>query len=231
MQYKVVIPAAGIGRRMGYGKNKLFIPVRDIPIIVHTLAVFERDGWCAEILLVINERDREEINRYIKHYGITKVTELVEGGRERQQSVFSGLKRLEEEEGIVLIHDGARPFVKTEHIHRLVETADREGAAVLAVPVKDTIKKVEGKEVQETVDRSTLWAVQTPQAFRLSVIKKAHELAAKDRFFGTDDASLVERTCQRVKIIEGDYENIKITTKEDLLFAEALLTKMQSNSL
>ncbi|WAA12370.1 2-C-methyl-D-erythritol 4-phosphate cytidylyltransferase [Fervidibacillus halotolerans] len=227
MQYKVIIPAAGMGKRMGYGRNKLFIPIRNVPIVVHTMTIFEKDEWCDEIILVINEKEREEIERHIKTYGITKVGKIINGGRERQQSVFAGLETVEGDEEIVLIHDGARPMVKIPHIHQLVVEASREGAAVLGVPVKDTIKKVQNGIVMETIDRAMLWAIQTPQAFRLSVIKSAHELAERDRFLGTDDASLVERIGKKVKIIEGDYENIKITTKEDLLFAESLLLKKE----
>ncbi|WAA09455.1 2-C-methyl-D-erythritol 4-phosphate cytidylyltransferase [Fervidibacillus albus] len=228
MQYKVIIPAAGMGKRMGYGKNKLFIPIRHTPIIVHTLAIFEKDEWCKEIILVINEKEREEIESLIQSYEITKVSKIINGGSERQQSVYAGLKTVNGDEEIVLIHDGARPMVNIAHIRKLVQEASLKGAAVLGVPVKDTIKKVKDGIVMETIDRATLWSIQTPQAFRASVIKTAHESAEKDRFLGTDDASLVERIGQNVIIIEGDYENIKITTKEDLFFAESLLSKRKT---
>ena len=148
---------------------------------------------------------------------------LVPGGAERQQSVFNGLKHVEAD--IVLVHDGARPFIQEELIHQLTEAASLHAGAIVAVPVKDTIKKVQDRSVVETVERSSLWAVQTPQAFRVSILYKAHQEAENDQFLGTDDASLLERMGEQVVIIEGDYDNIKITTQEDLYFAEAILKK------
>lgn len=224
MEYHVVIPAAGMGKRMGAEKNKLLLCINRLPILVHTLNVFERDEWCQSIILVIHERDRQEIIRMIKNYRLTKITAIVSGGNERQQSVYRGLDQIQKE-SIVLIHDGARPFIKEKHIHQLVEKAQSYGAAVLAVPIKDTIKKVSNGIVDETVDRSTLWSVQTPQAFQLNLIKEAHQRAEKDGFIGTDDASLFERIGGKVVVVEGDYENIKITTPEDLTFAQAIMEK------
>jgi 2-C-methyl-D-erythritol 4-phosphate cytidylyltransferase len=127
---------------------------------------------------------------------------------------------------MVLIHDGARPFVQQNTIHELVEKAASDKAAVLAVPVKDTIKRVEQGTVVETVERSSLWAIQTPQAFLFDVVMDAHEKAKTNEYLGTDDASLVEKAGQKVSIVEGNYDNIKLTTPEDLLYAEAILTKL-----
>ena len=123
------------------------------------------------------------------------------------------------------MHDGARPFIQEELIHQLTEAASLHAGAIVAVPVKDTIKKVQDRSVVETVERSSLWSVQTPQAFRVSILYKAHQEAEDDQFLGTDDASLLERMGEQVVIIEGDYDNIKITTQEDLYFAEAILKK------
>ncbi|MGE8081773.1 2-C-methyl-D-erythritol 4-phosphate cytidylyltransferase [Peribacillus loiseleuriae] len=224
MFYEVVIPAAGQGKRMKAGKNKLFIELIDTPIIVYTLQVFDRDPDCKRIILTINPEEESIFTSLIEQYGIKKVTKLVPGGKERQQSVFNGVKEIKED-GLVLVHDGARPFIDHSLIKRLTEAASSHGGAIVAVPVKDTIKKVKENMVIETVERSSLWAVQTPQAFRVSILKKAHEEAEKDDYLGTDDASLLERTGQPVVIIEGDYDNIKITTQEDLYFAEAILHK------
>ena len=138
--------------------------------------------------------------------------------------MFNGVKEIKED-GLVLVHDGARPFIDHLLIKRLTEAAATHGGAIVAVPVKDTIKKVKENMVIETVERSSLWAVQTPQAFRVSILKKAHEEAEKADYLGTDDASLLERMGQPVVIIEGNYDNIKITTQEDLYFAEAILHK------
>ena len=223
MFYEVVIPAAGQGKRMNAGKNKLFIELSGIPIIIYTLRVFEEDPKCQGIILAINPREEVIFSELIDAYGLKKVKRLVPGGAERQQSVFNGLKQVEAD--IVLVHDGARPFIQEDLIHQLTEAASLHAGAIVAVPVKDTIKKVQDRSVVETVERSSLWSVQTPQAFRVSILYKAHQEAEDDQFLGTDDASLLERMGEQVVIIEGDYDNIKITTQEDLYFAEAILKK------
>ncbi|MGE6613933.1 2-C-methyl-D-erythritol 4-phosphate cytidylyltransferase [Peribacillus sp. NPDC076916] len=223
MFYEVVIPAAGQGKRMKAGKNKLFIELSGIPIIVYTLRVFEEDPDCRGIILSINPAEKDYFSQLIAAYGLKKVKKLVVGGKERQQSVYNGLQHAGEE--IVLIHDGARPFINVGQISELTTAASLHGGAVIAVPVKDTIKKASNNKVVETVERSSLWAVQTPQAFRVSILKSAYEQAEAEAFLGTDDASLLERINEQVVIIEGNYDNIKITTQEDLYFAEAILHK------
>ncbi|KWW21549.1 MULTISPECIES: 2-C-methyl-D-erythritol 4-phosphate cytidylyltransferase [Peribacillus] len=225
MFYDVVIPAAGQGKRMKAGKNKLFIELSGIPIIVYTLRVFEDDPNCRKIILSINPAEKDHFNQLMAAYGIKKVKELVKGGGERQQSVYNGLQHAGEE--IVLVHDGARPFINQGQISDLCEAASLHGGAVIAVPVKDTIKRATDNKVLETVERSSLWAVQTPQAFRASILKRAHEQAEAEAFLGTDDASLLERIDEQVVIIEGNYDNIKITTQEDLYFADAILHKQK----
>lgn len=226
LAYQVIIPAAGQGKRMGARHNKLLLELGEVPILIHTLKVFEEDEECAGIILAISPRDEEVFNDLISDYQITKITSIVYGGKERQHSVYNGLKAAKQE-GIILVHDGARPFIKKELIHTLVNTAQEKGAAIAAVPVKDTIKKVKNNEVVETIERSGLWAVQTPQAFRVSLLLEAYKRAEEVRFTGTDDASLVERLNQPVAIVEGSYDNIKLTTSEDLYFAEAILKKKQ----
>jgi 2-C-methyl-D-erythritol 4-phosphate cytidylyltransferase len=224
MSYQVVIPAAGQGKRMKAGMNKQFIELQDQPVIVHTLKVFERDEWCEGIILVINEAERERFAELLKRFSIKKVISMVSGGAERQHSVYNGLKAVRNSD-IVLIHDGARPFITVEKIHELVNAAKEHGAAIVAVPVKDTIKRVCGGYVDKTVERSSLWAIQTPQAFHISLVLEAHERASLEGYIGTDDASLVERMGRTVKVIEGDYRNIKLTTPDDLLFAEVILSR------
>jgi 2-C-methyl-D-erythritol 4-phosphate cytidylyltransferase len=227
MIYEVVIPAAGQGKRMNAGKNKLFIELAGKPLIAYTLQVFESDPNCGGIVLSINPAEEVLFQSIINKYRLKKVKKLVPGGNERQQSVFNGIKHADDD-SIVLVHDGARPFIGHELIEELVHAASRHGGAIVAVPVKDTIKKAKNKVVVETVERSSLWAVQTPQAFRVSTLLKAHEKAEKEHFLGTDDASLMERIGETVMIIEGNYDNIKITTPEDLYFAEAILHKNRS---
>jgi 2-C-methyl-D-erythritol 4-phosphate cytidylyltransferase len=228
MMYEVVIPAAGQGKRMKAGVNKQLIELQNEPLIVRTLKVFENDEWCRGIIVVINEAERTQFEQLFSRFHIKKITAIVSGGKERQHSVYNGLKAAKNGD-IVLIHDGARPFVTIEHIHELVKEAKKHGAAIPAVRVKDTIKKVRDQFVEETVERSSLWAVQTPQAFHVSLVLRAHEQAQKDGYIGTDDASLVERIGGKVKIVEGDYRNIKLTTPDDLLFAEAILSSWVSS--
>ncbi|MFS0865314.1 2-C-methyl-D-erythritol 4-phosphate cytidylyltransferase [Fredinandcohnia sp. 179-A 10B2 NHS] len=225
MNYQVVIPAAGSGKRMNAGKNKQFIKLQSIPVIIHTLKVFEQDHLCTGIILVINKDEQQEFESLLNEYQLQKVIALVHGGSERQHSVYNGLQEVTNAT-IVLVHDGARPFLKIDLIHKLVNAAEAQGAAILAVPVKDTIKRASSDLiVNETVERSGLWAVQTPQAFHVSILKEAHELARQNDYLGTDEASLVERIPKNVTIVEGDYLNIKLTTQDDLLFAEAILQK------
>ena len=222
MNYQVVIPAAGQGKRMGAGKNKLLIPLRGLPIISHTLQVFLKDSNCKRILLAINPAEKAIFSTLIEELEGTVPITLVAGGSERQYSIHNALKAADKE-GIVLVHDGARPFIRPSIIRQLVEKAEWTGAAITAVPVKDTIKKAVNMEVSETIERSSLWSVQTPQAFRISLLLQAYEDAEKDGFLGTDDASLAERMGVGVSIVEGHYDNIKLTTTEDLYFAEAIM--------
>jgi 2-C-methyl-D-erythritol 4-phosphate cytidylyltransferase len=224
MPYQVIIPAAGQGKRMGVGKNKLLLELNGIPLFIHTIRVFEMDEECESIVLAIHPNDEVEFKILLENHKITKVTHIVSGGKERQHSIYNALKTVSGN-GVILVHDAARPFVKKEHIHRLMETAEKYGAAILGVPAKDTMKKVQDGKVVETVERTSLWAVQTPQAFRMSILLEANELAEKENFVGTDDASLVERLSVPIKMVQGDYDNIKLTTPEDLFFAEAILKK------
>jgi 2-C-methyl-D-erythritol 4-phosphate cytidylyltransferase len=224
MAYQVIIPAAGQGKRMGAGKNKLLLELNSIPVLIHSLKVFEDDELCEGIILAIHPQDETEFKILLKKYRMKKVLNLVPGGRERQDSIYNALKTIKTD-GIILVHDAARPFILKEHIHRLIETAQETGAAIIGVPAKDTMKKVHDHEVVETVERSSLWAVQTPQAFRISILLEAYEKAERDHFIGTDDSSLVERIPYQVAMVEGDYDNIKLTTPEDLYFAEAIIKK------
>ncbi|MDR4436500.1 2-C-methyl-D-erythritol 4-phosphate cytidylyltransferase [Bacillus tequilensis] len=229
MHYDVVIPAAGQGKRMKAGRNKLFIELKGDPVIIHTLRVFDNHGPCEKIILVINEQEREQFQQLLSDYPFQTAIELVAGGDERQHSVYKGLKAVKQEK-IVLVHDGARPFIKHAQIDELIAEAEQTGAAILAVPVKDTIKRVQALKVSETIERSSLWAVQTPQAFRLSLLMQAHAEAEHKGFLGTDDASLVEQMeGGSVRVVEGSYTNIKLTTPDDLMSAEAIMESESGN--
>jgi 2-C-methyl-D-erythritol 4-phosphate cytidylyltransferase len=227
MPYQVIIPAAGQGKRMGAGKNKLLLEIRGVPVFIHTLRVFESDPDCTGILLAVNPAEQAEIEELLSFYDIKKAAGLVPGGSERQYSVHNAVKQLQGD-GIAMVHDAARPFVEQHLISKLMRAAEQDGAAVLAVPVKDTVKKADGNQILETVERSSLWAVQTPQAFRVSTLLHIHQKAAEEDCLGTDDASLAERLGIPVKIVEGNYDNIKLTTPEDLYFAEAIIRKREA---
>jgi 2-C-methyl-D-erythritol 4-phosphate cytidylyltransferase len=227
VNYWTVIPAAGQGKRMNASVSKQWIELLGKPILAHTLDVFEKDLNCEGIILVGSQQELKQMQDFVQKFQYTKVRHIVPGGSERQYSVYEGIKKVPADCGLVLIHDAARPFITEHHIRELVLNASQTGSAVLAVPVKDTVKRVVQNQVEETIDRSSLWAVQTPQAFRLSIVKEAHEKAAEEKWIGTDDASLVERIGQNVAIVMGDYHNIKLTTSDDLLYGQAILLERQ----
>lgn len=223
----VIIVAAGKGKRMGSRESKQFIPLGDKPILVHTLEVFQQMDEIHAMALVVSEEQRTRCSGYLERYGLHKVEAIVTGGKERQESVYRGLQALESL-GMewVLVHDGVRPLVRPEKIRACLQEAKNKGAAVLAVPVIDTIKVVDTSgQILSTPDRKSLWAMQTPQAFRLSDLKRAHEKAEEEGYEGTDDASLAERINLAVFVVEGDYDNIKITTPEDLKWAQDMLNE------
>lgn len=221
-----VVVAAGKGSRMNSNASKQYLSLVDKPVLVHTLESFEHQVEITEVVLVCSSGDVSLCKELIDTYSLQKVKQIVPGGEERQDSVYAGLKAATGE--FVLIHDGVRPFVSDRLIHKLIHEVQHKDAAVLAVPVKDTIKIVNDQwEVVSTPLRKSLWAIQTPQAFRMSIIKEAYRHAAEQGYRGTDDASLVEFMGLPVHIVHGDYENIKITTPEDLWFAEALIRKRE----
>lgn len=220
-----VIVAAGKGSRMKTDINKQYLLLDNKPVLAHTIEAFERSELISEIIVVINKDDRELFaGSVIKPYNFSKITSVVVGGADRQASVYNGLCYVKASSDIVVVHDGARPLVTEDIIHRTIDAALVYGAACAGVPVKDTIKKV-GKDftVEYTPDRSELWAIQTPQAFRREILVSAHQNAACDGFRGTDDSVLAERLGYRVRMVMGSYTNIKITTAEDLVLAEAIL--------
>ncbi|WP_339318670.1 2-C-methyl-D-erythritol 4-phosphate cytidylyltransferase [Paenibacillus sp. FSL R10-2734] len=215
----VVIVAAGRGTRMGTAESKQYLLLQGKPIIVHTLEVFQQHELISEIVLVTGEEDVERCREWIQLYKLDKVKAIVPGGSERQHSVHRGLLKLTTQ--WVMVHDGVRPFVHPNEIEACYGRAMQIGASVLAVPVKDTIKQVDNEgKVLSTPDRRSLWAIQTPQTFRLSELLEAYAAAERDGFLGTDDASLAERAGIPVSVVEGSYRNIKITTPDDLDFAE-----------
>jgi 2-C-methyl-D-erythritol 4-phosphate cytidylyltransferase len=231
MKVIAIIPAAGMGKRMGAGINKQYLLLNDKPIVAYTLALFENAPFVDDIYLVIPEPEipfcREQV---VERYGFAKIRRIVPGGAERQHSVLNGLRAAEgaRDDDLVLIHDGVRPFVPIHVIEKALAAARSHDGALVAVPAKDTVKIVVDGIIRETPPREHIWLAQTPQAFRYGVIRAAHEFAAAEGFLGTDDAMLVERLGKDIHVVLGDYRNIKITTPEDLLLAEAFLKAAQN---
>ena len=207
------------------GKDKLWLPLAGRITLAHTLAVFQRSPIIDTIILVINAERFDDAEALSQREGCSKIAAIVAGGARRQDSVHIGLDTLAQKNPAcrwVMIHDGARPFITEELLETGLQAAQEQQAVVAAVPVKDTIKQVQNGRIQATLDRTQLWMIQTPQIFSFPLIQQAHAspLAQEDV---TDDATLLERMGHHVAIFPGSYTNIKITTQEDLLFAEALL--------
>jgi 2-C-methyl-D-erythritol 4-phosphate cytidylyltransferase len=220
-----IIPAAGIGSRMQAGVNKQYLLLAGRPILAHTLAIFVAHPRIDRICIVIPAEEidycRTEI---VKGYGLGKVSAIIAGGHTRQDSVGNGLLGCGAAlDDLVVIHDGARPLLSAAELDALLDAATVTGAATLGVPVKDTIKQVQDGVIVATPERSSLWQVQTPQAFRYEFVLAAHRQALADNFVATDDAMLVERLQHPVTMVAGSYRNIKITTPEDLTIASAFL--------
>ncbi|MDI3310542.1 MAG: 2-C-methyl-D-erythritol 4-phosphate cytidylyltransferase [Thermoanaerobacterium sp.] len=225
MFISAIVVAAGKGRRMGTKLNKVFLKLNGKPVLYYTLNVFEKLSELNEIVLVVSNEDIDYCRREIvDKYNFKKVKRIIAGGMERQESVFNGLKAVDSRCDIVMIHDGARPFIDKATLQKGIEESKVHSAVGIAVPVKDTIKVVDdGNFVVATPDRTYLMAIQTPQIFEYKLIYEAHLKAMEDGFLGTDDTVLVERLGHKVKLVEGSYRNIKITTPEDLIISEAFL--------
>lgn len=216
-----VIVAAGIGRRMGSEVPKQFLLLKGKPILWHTLACFQKCAAVREIVLVINPFWEKESRTIAADF--PKVVSIVYGGEKRQDSVWAGLKEIKKR-GLVLVHDGVRPFVSENLIEAVVEGASKWGAVVPALPAKETVKWVESGVIKKTLPRHSIWLAQTPQGFKYEILKTAYIKAQVEALEFTDDASLVEQSGISVKVILGEPRNIKITTPEDLRWAEMLLS-------
>lgn len=221
-----LIPAAGKGSRMAHSVKKPYLKLAQKPILAHTIQQFEQNSAVDAIFVIVDQADFSECRTAVlRPYPFTKVQELVEGGETRQMSVYNGVRALSADVDFVIVHDGVRPFVTDEVIFACLTAADEYGAAVAAVPVKDTIKVAnEDSFIVETPVRDQLWAVQTPQVFRKSLLEEAHQVAHARQLTATDDASLVEKLGFPVKLVKGSYANLKITTPIDLQVAEVLIS-------
>jgi len=237
-----IVPAAGMGKRFGPGTKKPFQDLSGKPLIVWSLEALESVHEIEEIIPVLMKEDMEYGQRVFEDYRLRKVKKIAPGGKERQDSVYNGLRLIDDKKSIVLIHDGVRPLIEKELIEKAVmelqtshETSVKEGegfdGVVLGVPVKDTIKELKAGFIRKTLKRESLWAIQTPQIFPLKKILNAYEKAAKESFYSTDDSALLERYGGKVKVVAGSYRNIKITTPEDLEIAEFLLSRAIAGSM
>lgn len=220
MKYTFIVAAAGQGKRMGLGYPKQFLEYEGRPIFIKTLEKINSNSLVTDIVVVTNKDNVKMVEETCKKYEIKKLSCVVSGGEERQDSIYNALLKIDCDEGIIAVQDGVRPFIEDGFIEdsywTLEKNSDIDGV-VIGVPVKDTIKEIDGNGfIRSTPDRSLLAAAQTPQVFRGKLLKSAYEDAKKNRYLGTDDSSLVERVGGRVKIIPGSYGNIKITTQEDL---------------
>lgn len=221
----VIFPAAGRGKRMGAGMNKVFMPLVGVPILIRTLLQYSACNEIDQMVVVVADYEVEFVKKLLGDiYGL-KPYKVVSGGSERQYSVLNGINSIEgSEEDIILVHDGARPFISQQTIQATIEAAQRYDGAVAGVPAKNTIKICDAHGmVEDTPARSALWEIQTPQGFKRGILLIANDRAKKECFLGTDDASLVERAGYKVYVVKSDYQNIKITTPEDMLIGEAFI--------
>ncbi len=227
-----IVPAAGLGKRFDAKKRKTFVTINGIPLLAHTLKRLNSEPLITDIIPVLRGQDTKTGLEIAEEHNLEKVCWIAAGGPERQDSIYNGMRLLEEMGGgvppdtLVLVHDGARPVIPKGTIHRLISEVEGRDGAAPGVRSKETLKSVNADNIiTSTVDRETIRAIQTPQIFPFRVLKKAYEKAFKDGFYGTDDASLVERIGGKIKIVPGSPLNIKVTTPEDLHLVEYIISK------
>lgn len=221
-----IIPAAGIGKRMGAERPKQFLELGDKPILAFTLEAFEKAECIGAVILVVPPRDVDFcVENVVKRYGLSKVVIVLGGGQKRQDSVRIGLEATGGRYDLVVIHDGVRPFVRPDFIESIVSFAHTRGAVIAGIPAKDTVKEVDrGRRILRTWERERLWLAQTPQVFKYSLVLEAHQKAkAQGWLNATDDAQLVEKMGIPVYLMECSPLNIKVTTPADLLIARAIM--------
>ncbi len=221
-----IIVAAGAGHRMGRPRPKQFLELAGLPVLVHTVRRFAALDEITRIVVVLPPDKTDFLEPFILEYRWRGRVLATAGGEHRQDSVAAGFRVLSPNAGLVLVHDGVRPFADSELIRRVIEKAKVCGAAVPAVPVSDTLKRAEGEMLVATVERNSLYAAQTPQGFHYALLAEALERARRDGFYGTDESVLVERLGRKVCLVEGSRLNIKITSAEDLLLAEAICARL-----
>lgn len=224
-----IIPAAGSGTRLGGSIRKQFVDLDDRPILAHTILRFEQCIDVDEIVLAVPEQCIVETKSLVSRYRLHKVGKIIAGAEVRQGSVWNAVRKLNlGKNDIVLVHDGVRPFIEVSQINEIIQACREFDSAALAIQPKDTVRRSNsGLFYDQTIDRAALWLMQTPQGFRAPILKKALESAVKENFIGTDEVSLVERIGIKPRIIKGSYDNIKITTPEDLELGSLILHRMR----
>jgi 2-C-methyl-D-erythritol 4-phosphate cytidylyltransferase len=221
-----LITAGGKGQRMQSSTAKQFLLLGGKPILARTIAVFEACPVVDAIFVIAPQDEMAMVQTdIVEKYQYKKVLKVVRGGRMRQQSVWNGLRAIKSDCSWVVVHDGVRPLITPQLIEAGIREARQTGAAIVAVPARDTVKRLAPGGKLQTLPREEIWLAQTPQIFEFSLLCRAHQKANQEKFRGTDEASLVERLGQAISLIPGDYGNIKITTPEDLTIAETLITK------
>jgi 2-C-methyl-D-erythritol 4-phosphate cytidylyltransferase len=232
-----IVPSAGIGKRFGLDKNKPFHLLCNKPVIIWSLKTLSEIEYVKDIIPVVKEEDIEFSKKLFQSYKLTKIKKIAIGGKERQDSVYNGLKLVKDKDCLVLIHDAVRPLIRKELIEEAIkellkanksEKNKLEGI-VFGVPAKDTLKEVKDNIITKTLKRENIWMIQTPQIFYYKPLYNAYMAAIKENFYSTDDSALVERYGGKVKVFMGMYNNIKITTPEDITYAEFLIKSMFKN--
>lgn len=224
MSITVIIPSAGSGKRMGQSQKKQFLTLEGLPIVIRTLKAFEGFDAIAKVMVVTAKEDMSEMKDLIKKYKFDYDVVCVCGGKERQDSVYNALVQVDT--SYVMVHDGARPFVSKDIIHRHIEAVKTKAAIITAIKVKDTIKEVHDHKVTKTLNREILVQVQTPQSFETPLLKAAYDFAKEKKLVVTDDASVVEAYGEKVWVEEGSALNIKVTLAEDLLLGSHIIRSL-----
>lgn len=220
-----VVPAAGLGTRMGGNTPKQYLTIGNLPLLVYSLQIFQELEEIGEVILSVPAADREYCwRKIVQPFGLEKVTKVVAGGARRQDSVRNGLAAISDRPDGILVHDGVRPFIDQVMVRKVIDCAGKTGAAVVAMPIHDTVKRVDPSGIiQETLKREELWQIQTPQVFRYDWLVEAHQQAQEHQWDVTDDAALIERMGYPVSVVEGSCFNIKVTKPDDLVFGKAIL--------
>jgi 2-C-methyl-D-erythritol 4-phosphate cytidylyltransferase len=230
MNVTAIIAAAGAGRRMRSDRPKQLLKLDDTPILIYTIRKFDACSLVNRIVVAAPQESVEEVRKLVASAGFSKPVSVVQGGARRQDSVATAMQHLNPETTIVAVHDAVRPFVTGQEIEAVIHEAHKSGAAVLAIPIVDTVKQIRKDVIDSTLTREHLVLAQTPQVFRIEVLREAFERAKRDDYYGTDESSLVERLGQPVAVVRGSERNIKITRPGDLALARFFLHEEQAST-